>query len=66
MTKDYPITVNNKQPCSCLLEELKKHQNVEDKKVNFVYGGRLMEPEKQIGSYVKEDGVITVIVRSIP
>lgn len=60
------MTVNNKQPCSTLVEELKKHEKLEGKKVQFCYSGKMMEDSKPIGMFIKEDGVVTVFIRNAP
>jgi hypothetical protein len=66
MAKDYKVTVNNKLPCSSLLEELSKHEKLEGKKVQFCHSGKMLDERKPIGLYIKEDGVVTVFVRNIP
>jgi hypothetical protein len=64
--KDYKVVVNNKQPCSVLTEEFKKHEKLDGKKVQFCYSGKMLEESKPIGSFIKEDAVVTVFLRNIP
>lgn len=58
------MTVSNKQNCSYLLEKLKKHQNLDGKKATLCFAGKVLDMDKPIGSYLKEDGVVTVFVRN--
>ena len=60
---DIPLTINNRQPCSVLLEKLQKHTNLEGKKAVFCYSGKVLDMEQAVGSYIKEDGVVTVFIR---
>lgn len=64
--KDFNITVNNKQLCSTLVDELKKQEDCSGKKIQLFYSGKLMEETQPIGTYMKEDGVVTVFLRNLP
>lgn len=62
--KDYKISVSNKEPCSVLVDELRKHENLEGKRAQLFFSGRMLQEAQPIGSYIKEDGVVTVFLRN--
>jgi hypothetical protein len=49
-----------------LLDEISKYEDTANKKVQFFYSGKMMELDKPVGTYLKEDGVVSVFLRKVP
>lgn len=65
--EDYVIEVSTTSPCKVFHDHLiSKGLSLADKKVQFFFSGREIDLEKMIGSYMNENGVVTVFIRSIP
>lgn len=65
--EDYVIEVSTTSLCKVFQEHLlSKGVSFTDKKVQFFFSGRELDLEKMVGSYMTENGVVTMFVRSIP
>jgi hypothetical protein len=65
-TQDYILEVSTTSQSKVLLEHLiSKGADFTDKKVQFFFSGKEIDLEKMIGSYMTENGVVTVFIRSL-
>jgi ribosomal 50S subunit-associated protein YjgA (DUF615 family) len=64
--KDYIVKVSNTEPCSVLIAELAKHENIQGKRTQLFFAGKMMQDIQPIGNFMNEDGVVSVFLRNQP